>query len=708
MQPLDAQRAAFIMFMRGVLHSSASVEQVVSDRSENHEGMGGMLRNDSPVAQVRSIGEGAASRRCRSIQAAAGQIACCPAPQAWVGCCVLRAYAQRQYELSCTMPSSALLWLLPPPMCALPPVPAGKETVRRLLDLPAACSLVDVDLDLPEGLTSVTTVGELAQLLAATKEHATVRAIVCSAARAPSAAAAAVVLLEGCPGNLQPEDRRAPAAAAPSAPRCRRLPHTPILHLVSQDLSQVLKLSKSQLETAAAHVATAVEPDTWLRVFLAPSGAGLLYSCDQGGCTLGEPAGGCCSKQGEGEAGSCAVHAAGVWLPNRRRMPRREQCMFSAPEGASVALGGNPTDAVPSLVPAAAVLECRRDDGGSLLPLAVQRLGPNPPELRRKESTLQQLVAQAEAAWHTSAHPGWEVLQLGGNCFEVGVLRCAVLRCAMLAVPHCATTLRGTAGIACLARVCSSVLLQSAMHASAPVGVFLWCLPVYDGHGRAEHVPAYLCPASQSAAGLCLSTPLCSRLKSSNKHCQPICCSLSCRGCHACWHVRPRRLSQQLKPRHGRCHSGACSRRSRGGRIRRSRRACLSCPRGGAPAAPDRGSSRSSSRGASRAQSDWRPGSVMISSSKRHSRRLCSSRRLDRSDQRLHLSSHRNRQAGRQAAHPLEHLRSPRLRTAACLPRLPIHLLWRPLHPPAVAPASGRTSAAAAGRCRQGRSRAAP
>ena len=322
MQPLDAQRAAFIMFMRGVLHSSASVEQVVSDRSENHEGMGGMLRNDSPVAQVRSIGEGAASRRCRSIQAAAGQIACCPAPQALVGCCVLRAYAQRQYELSCTMPSSALLGLLPPPMCALPPVPAGKETVRRLLDLPAACSLVGVDLDLPEGLTSVTTVGELAQLLAATKEHATVRAIVCSAARVPSAAAAAVVLLEGCPGNLQPEDRRAPAAAAPSAPRCRRLPHTPTLHLVSQDLSQVLKLSKSQLETAAAHVATAVEPDTWLRVFLAPSGAGLLYSCDQGGCTLGEPAGGCCSKQGEGEAGSCAVHAAGVWLPNRRWMPR--------------------------------------------------------------------------------------------------------------------------------------------------------------------------------------------------------------------------------------------------------------------------------------------------------------------------------------------------------------------------------------------------
>lgn len=53
----------------------------------------------------------------------------------------------------------------------------------------------------------------------------------------------------------------------------------------------MLKLSKGQLETAAAHVATAVEPDTWLRVFLAPSGTGLLYTSEQGGCTLAEPAG---------------------------------------------------------------------------------------------------------------------------------------------------------------------------------------------------------------------------------------------------------------------------------------------------------------------------------------------------------------------------------------------------------------------------------
>lgn len=32
--------------------------QVVSDRSENHEGMGGMLLKESPVSQVRSIGAG--------------------------------------------------------------------------------------------------------------------------------------------------------------------------------------------------------------------------------------------------------------------------------------------------------------------------------------------------------------------------------------------------------------------------------------------------------------------------------------------------------------------------------------------------------------------------------------------------------------------------------------------------------------------------
>ena len=63
MQPLDAQRAAFIMFMRGVLHSSASVEQVVSDRSENHEGMGGMLRNDyqSPKSAPSVRGQPAAA-----------------------------------------------------------------------------------------------------------------------------------------------------------------------------------------------------------------------------------------------------------------------------------------------------------------------------------------------------------------------------------------------------------------------------------------------------------------------------------------------------------------------------------------------------------------------------------------------------------------------------------------------------------------------
>ena len=252
----------------------------------------------------------------------------------------------------------------------------------------------------------------------------------------------------------------------------------------------MLKLSKSQLETAAAHVATAVEPDTWLRVFLAPSGAGLLYSCEQGGCMLAEPAGECCSKQGEWEAGSCAVRAAGVWSQNSRWMLGTGSSACYLHQSAHLSTSGNPTDAFPAPAPAAAVLECRRDDGGSLLPLAVQRLGPNPPELRRKESTLQQLVAQAEAAWHTSRHPGWEVLQLGGNCFEVGVLRCAVPRCAMPAAPHCATTLRGTAGMACLAQERSSMFQQSAFatHASAPVGMCLCCLPVYDAHGRAERV----------------------------------------------------------------------------------------------------------------------------------------------------------------------------------------------------------------------------
>ena len=101
--------------------------------------------------------------------------------------------------------------------------------------------------------------------------------------------------------------------------------------------------------------------------------------------------------------------------------------------------------------PSAAVLEFRRDDGGSALPLAVQRLGPGAPELCKKESALQRLVAQAEAAWRMGGHPGWEVLQLGGNCFEVGAglgwagLGCSVLGwagpcCAVLccAVPRCA------------------------------------------------------------------------------------------------------------------------------------------------------------------------------------------------------------------------------------------------------------------------------
>ncbi len=60
----------------------------------------------------------------------------------------------------------------------------------------------------------------------------------------------------------------------------------------------MLKLSKAQLETAAGHVVTAVEPDTSLRVFLAPTGAGLLYACEQGGCTLADPTGAVCLASG--------------------------------------------------------------------------------------------------------------------------------------------------------------------------------------------------------------------------------------------------------------------------------------------------------------------------------------------------------------------------------------------------------------------------
>lgn len=53
----------------------------------------------------------------------------------------------------------------------------------------------------------------------------------------------------------------------------------------------MLRLSKAQLEAALAHVSTAVEPDTALRAFLAPNSTGLVYTCEQGGCTCADPAG---------------------------------------------------------------------------------------------------------------------------------------------------------------------------------------------------------------------------------------------------------------------------------------------------------------------------------------------------------------------------------------------------------------------------------
>lgn len=54
------------------------------------------------------------------------------------------------------------------------PRPTGKETARRLHDLPAACGTVGVRLRLPEGLTSITTVRQLAQLLQATHTQSAV------------------------------------------------------------------------------------------------------------------------------------------------------------------------------------------------------------------------------------------------------------------------------------------------------------------------------------------------------------------------------------------------------------------------------------------------------------------------------------------------------------------------------------------------------
>ena len=117
----------------------------------------------------------------------------------------------------------------------------------------------------------------------------------------------------------------------------------------------MLKISKGQLEAASSHVATAVEPDSWLRVWLGPGGAGLVYASDQGGCACGAPA---------------------------------------------------------------AVVRFRRDASGALEPLAAEALQLDAEQPLLPER-LQHLVAAATTAWAAPSHPGWQVLQLGGQRFEV-------------------------------------------------------------------------------------------------------------------------------------------------------------------------------------------------------------------------------------------------------------------------------------------------
>lgn len=119
----------------------------------------------------------------------------------------------------------------------------------------------------------------------------------------------------------------------------------------------MLKISRGQLEQASAHVATAVEPDSWLRVWLGPRGAGLLYASTQGGVACDEPAG---------------------------------------------------------------VFRFKYGHSGGLEPLEMQLLEPVAPELGTS-APLQQLVAAATAAWASPGHAGWQVLQLSGARFSVSV-----------------------------------------------------------------------------------------------------------------------------------------------------------------------------------------------------------------------------------------------------------------------------------------------
>ena len=173
----------------------------------------------------------------------------------------------------------------------------------------------------------------------------------------------------------------------------------------------MLKISKAQLEAARAHVATAVDPDSRLRAYAAPHGAGLLYACQQGGCAWGEPAGAKARGPGlpawgtggelAGAAGCvAAVGGAVVWRRTADMVPRSP----------------------PKLWPLAAVFKYRRGAGGSLMLLALQRLSPDAPELQQP-GPLRQLGAAAEAAWAARGHAGWEVLQLGGQSFEVRARR---------------------------------------------------------------------------------------------------------------------------------------------------------------------------------------------------------------------------------------------------------------------------------------------
>lgn len=171
----------------------------------------------------------------------------------------------------------------------------------------------------------------------------------------------------------------------------------------------MLKISKAQLEAARAHVATAVDPDSRLRAYAAPHGAGLLYACQRGGCAWGEPAGAAAGGPGLPGTGGELAGAAGCVAAARGAVVWRRMA-----------------DMAPRLPlipwPLAAVFKYRRGAGGSLTLLALQRLSPDAPELQQP-GPLRQLVAAAEAAWAARGHAGWEVLQLAGQSFEVRAAR---------------------------------------------------------------------------------------------------------------------------------------------------------------------------------------------------------------------------------------------------------------------------------------------